>query len=109
MGPLEITALVGLIIFLLACLFDICVFPSRALEPGPAQPLCWAPAPQGSPFLVAHRETAAGRLTQHRAVQYWPHWEGRKGWGLRQNVTILGNASAEAIAVFQALNSWPKG
>ncbi|PKU39399.1 hypothetical protein llap_10296 [Limosa lapponica baueri] len=32
-----------------------------------------------------------------------------KGWGVKRNVTILRNASAEDIAVVQALNSWMKG
>lgn len=68
-----------------------------------------ASAPWGSPFLAAHRDTAAVRLPQHRAMHGWARWVGRKGFGVKKNVTILGNASAEAISIFQALNSWTKG
>lgn len=32
-----------------------------------------------------------------------------EGWGVKQNVTILGSASTEVIAVVQTLNSWMKG
>jgi len=69
-----------------------------------------APAPRGSPLLPARGDTAAGGLLRHRAMHGWCRRAGREGLGrFKQNVTMLGHASAEASAAFQAWNSWTKG
>lgn len=110
LGLFGIKTLPGFIIFFFVCLMKHLCYPCQGSGArSSTTPHVGVPLPGEDPS-----QPPAGTQRQagcHSTVPCTAGLAGQaeEGWRVQQNVTMLGKASAEDIAVVQALNSWMKG